>query len=189
MQRRQRYKKATFFQIPFFSYYKLWGVFSKLRDPHKKHFRFSPSKISIYIYIYISYPKDPCMVYLIFTSISPCSCGHFSPKLGKYSIHGSYGIYLLISLDTILTYKLEVTAPSTHASGTGTPFEVWKGNRKRTSRRGFPKNRATPQIIHLNPFNLGFSEYKLHLFFWSTHMYLCILNIDIIYVNTWYFSL
>ena len=35
-------------------------------------------------------PKDPCREYL---PTFPLECGHFSPNVGKYSIHGSYGKY------------------------------------------------------------------------------------------------
>ena len=34
-------------------------------------------------------PKDPCREYL---PTFPLECGHSSPNVGKYSIHGSYGM-------------------------------------------------------------------------------------------------
>ena len=36
---------------------------------------------------HIQHPKDPCREYL---PTFPLECGHFSPNVGKYSIHGFY---------------------------------------------------------------------------------------------------
>ena len=38
------------------------------------------------------YPNAPCMEYL---PTFPLECGHFSPNVGKYSLHGASGLYFL----------------------------------------------------------------------------------------------
>ena len=45
--------------------------------------------VSSCAYYRVQNPWDPCMEYLPY--IFPCSCGHSSPHVGKYTIHGSYG--------------------------------------------------------------------------------------------------
>ena len=41
------------------------------------------------------FPNAPCMEYL---PTFPLECGHFSPNVGKYSLHGASGVVLFSSL-------------------------------------------------------------------------------------------
>ena len=65
-----------------------------------------------------TYPNAPCREYVFY--IFPLQCGHFSPNVGQYSIHGAYGCMgnlILLKFPVIKKQPSPSPSPGRHPPG------------------------------------------------------------------------